>query len=94
MRAGLQYSGIVPASRNNDGFTTFMVASVNGYDRALGEMIRWYEKRDAELRKCLELTEETGKCLDRVSMPVPVPVPVSVSLGMGLCSKRMAYTCT
>ena len=61
VRYGLKESGIVPASRNDEGHTTFMVAALGGFDKSLAEMIRWYERRDRELRVCLELCDEPGR---------------------------------
>jgi len=58
VRAGLAGSGVLPATRNNDGYTTFHVASMNGLDKSLAEMVRWYERRDRELRICLEVCDE------------------------------------
>jgi hypothetical protein len=65
VRHGLANSGIVPASRNDDGLTTFLMASFYGKDKSLAEMVRWYERRDRELRMCLELCEEDN---DRSSL--------------------------
>lgn len=62
VRYGVANSGIVPASRNSDGLTTFLLAATYGYDKSLAEMIRFYERRDRELRLCLEqLEEDNGK---------------------------------
>lgn len=58
VRFGLGNAGIVPASRNAEGYTTFQVAAMRGLDKSLAEMVRFYERRDRELRVCLELCDE------------------------------------
>ena len=40
LRYGLANAGIVPASRNNDGLTTFLLASSLGVDKSLAELVR------------------------------------------------------
>jgi len=35
-----------------------MIAAINGKDRSLAEMVRWYERRLSQLRECLEQVDE------------------------------------
>jgi len=61
LRYGLANAGIIPASRNGDGLTTFLLASTFGLDKSLAEMVRWYERRDRELRECIVLCDEDSE---------------------------------
>ena len=61
VRYGIANSGIHPASRNHEGLTTFQLCARDGYDKSLAEMIRWYERRDAELRRCLSEQDESRR---------------------------------
>ena len=62
LRWGLANAGVAPATRDDEGKTTFMLACASGRDKSLGEMIRWYERRLSQLRECLELPDDdTGE---------------------------------
>jgi len=62
VRWGVANAGVAPATRNDDGYTTFMLAADNGKDRSLAELIRWYERRLNQLRECLtQVEDETGR---------------------------------
>ena len=58
VRWGVANAGVAPATRDGDGHTTFMIACLNGKDRSLAEMVRWYERRLSQLRECLEQVDE------------------------------------
>ena len=58
VRWGVANAGVAPATRDPEGHTTFMIACLNGKDRSLAEMVRWYERRLAQLRECLEQVDE------------------------------------
>ena len=45
VRWGVANAGVAPATRDPEGHTTFMIACLNGKDRSLAEMVRWYERR-------------------------------------------------
>ena len=72
VRWGLANAGVAPATRDDDGKTTFMIACAAGRDKSLGEMIRWYERRLAQLRECLELTDDdTGETCFHMAAQAP-----------------------
>jgi hypothetical protein len=84
VRWALANAGIVPASRNSEGLTTFLLATTLGCDKSLAEMVRWYERRDRELRICLELChEETEQS----------PLHVACALGHLSCVKILLDAC-
>jgi len=58
VRWGVANAGVAPATRDAEGHTTFMIACLNGKDRSLAEMVRWYERRLSQLRECLEQVDE------------------------------------
>ena len=58
VRWGIANAGVAPGTRDGDGHTTFMIAAINGKDRSLAEMVRWYERRLSQLRECLEQVDE------------------------------------
>ncbi|KAJ1459801.1 hypothetical protein M885DRAFT_479049 [Pelagophyceae sp. CCMP2097] len=61
VRWGVANAGVAPATRNDDGQTSFMVACANGKDRSLAELVRWYERRLAQLRECLSQVDDDGR---------------------------------
>ena len=72
VRWGLANAGVAPATRDDEGKTTFMIACAAGRDKSLGEMIRWYERRLAQLRECLELTDDdTGETCFHMAAQAP-----------------------
>jgi len=85
LRYGLANAGIVPASRNEEGLTTFLLAASLGVDKSLAELVRWYERRDRELRLCLEQLEEDT---DRSSLHI------SCALGSSACVKVLLDACS
>jgi len=85
LRYGLANAGIVPASRNEDGLTTFLLAASLGVDKSLAELVRWYERRDRELRLCLEQLDEDS---DQSSLHI------SCALGSSACVKVLLDACS
>ena len=39
------FRSVAPATRDENGMTSFMIAASAGKDRSLAELIRWYERR-------------------------------------------------
>jgi hypothetical protein len=56
VRWALANAGIVPASRNNEGLTTFLLAASLGADKSLAEMVRWYSLLDCNIFVTAKIT--------------------------------------
>lgn len=74
VRWGVANAGVAPATRLGPGeeYTSFMIAAVNGRDRSLAELIRWYERRLGQLRECLtQKHDETGQTVMHIACAHP-----------------------
>ena len=61
IRWSLLNAGVAPATRNEDGLTSMMIAVLNGRERSLKEIIQFYERRVSQLKEALELRDDDGK---------------------------------